>query len=288
MKLLRGIRLAQQKKNLIIRLLRIKVKKRGYKKGYIHSVATLNFRNFVFNKMVSYLEHDLYVKSITEIDAELLLKFLISFSKTHSVSQKYLINILSTISSTFRALKSQGIYIEISDDEFDEIRATIKNNFINTQKKNRAVIIKDIEKVDNYIVKNLVKTQYKLGVRIDELFQIKKEFIYKDQDGYYIKEGTIIGKGGYKIIRKYISKELATFLLIVLRKNNKLPICKSIYNKYLKIHLKETSHAIRYNFAQDLNQKLNSKALNKHSKDKEIARELGHHRPSSANRYSAV
>ncbi|PCI28636.1 MAG: hypothetical protein COB67_05860 [SAR324 cluster bacterium] len=284
MKFLKGKSLAQQKINLINRLLKFKCKKSETTHGCIHSIATLKIRNTVFNMLVEFLIQEGFSKTLTEITEELLIKFL-QRRLDQGLSSRSLINNLSTISACFTALKKQGIFIKICD--FTTARYFCKNNGKKIVKKNRAVKKINIDKLEHIEVKIIANMQFETGFRIDEIYQIKSAKIKKYGNKYFVQKGSIQGKGGKRLVAKEITANTANFYLEMLKINNdKIPISKVTYSKYFKLAFGDTSHSCRYNFAQYLSNFLNNKRLNWVEKKRIIARELGHVRISSANHYA--
>lgn len=284
MKYLKGKNFAQQKKNLIIRLLKLGVKKSDKTKGHIHSIATLKMRNIVFDSLVKFLENNNFLKTLTEVDEDLLIEFFeVKINK--GLTSKSLINILATISSSFNALGKQGLEVRIKD--FTKIRNICKNIAKKSLRRNRAINVKNLAKVENKWAKIMAKMQLETGFRLNELYQISIDKIKYSEGKYYIKGKSIQGKGGKLLVTKVVSKAVALlFKHMLILHNNTMPFTKVTYNKYYKKAFGDTSHSCRYNFIQSLNKKLNKKQMSYRQKKLIIAEESGHVRATSANHYS--
>lgn len=285
-KLLSGSTRADNKKDIICRGFKLGIKKDSKIKGRIHSIGTLKFKNIIFNDLVKHLEYLDNKISLTEISIDDLKSF-IDIKISNNVSSRYLVNILSTISSSFQYLQSRGYYVSITKTEFANIREYCKSNGTINIKKNRAIKLNSMSNISNEQVTIMANIQIETGIRLNELYQIRCEQIYYDGSKYFLKEKLLQSKGGKKIVRKTLTNKSAKALLILLNIcNNKFSISKTTYNKYLKAATGETSHALRYNYVQNLNRELNTQGIDFHTKKKRLAQETGHNREDSINGYS--
>lgn len=187
-------------------------------------------------------------------------------------------------SSMLKGLEEQNIYIPLHIENksyFDESVSHLKDEAIHSPLENR--YIENVETVienlyeDRYISGLLAETQYELGIRQAEAFELIKNA------ERYINDGTVsdlIGKGNHCYEPKDISFELEQKIL---NYEGEL-IDKSTYYRDLQEY-EISSHDLRFTFARDAYEEKIENGMTEQEAKLFISEELNHKREAITDYY---
>lgn len=187
-------------------------------------------------------------------------------------------------SSMLKGLEEQNVYIPLHHENrgyFDEAVSHLKDDAIPSPIENR--YIENVEVVignlyeDRYISGLIAETQYELGIRQAEAFELIKN------PEHYIENGVVsdlIGKGNHAYEPKEISFELEQKILGY---GGDL-IDKSTYYRDLQEY-EISSHDLRFTFARDAYEEKISSGLSEQEAKLEVSEELNHKREAITDYY---
>lgn len=187
-------------------------------------------------------------------------------------------------SSMLKGLEEQNIYIPLhheNKDYFDETVSHLKDEAIPSPIENR--YIENVETVignlyeDRYISGLIAETQYELGIRQAEAFELIKN------PEHYIENGVVsdlIGKGNHAYEPKEISFELEQKILGY---EGDL-IDKSTYYRDLEDY-GISSHDFRFTYARDAYEEKIADGMSEQEAKLEVSEELNHKREAITDYY---
>jgi len=187
-------------------------------------------------------------------------------------------------SSMLKGLEEQNIYIPLHIENksyFDETVSHLKDEAIPSPIENR--YIENVETVignlyeDRYISGLIAETQYELGIRQAEAFELIKN------PEHYINDGLVsdlIGKGNHAYEPKEISFELEQKILSY---EGEL-IDKSTYYRDLQEY-EISSHDLRFTFARDAYEEKIENGMTEQEAKLQVSEELNHKREAITDYY---
>lgn len=197
-------------------------------------------------------------------------------SRLEDVSSKTAENYLRGFSSMLKGLEEQNIFIPLHsedksffDDKVADIKSQVDDIIENRYIDNVHDVISDLYE-DRYISGLIAETQYELGIRQAEAF----ELVSNPQK--YIDDGIVkdlIGKGNHIYEPKEISFELEQKIL----NNTDSMIDKSTYYKDLQA-FDISSHDFRFTFARDKFERLLQGGVSEQNAKLQVSNELNHKR----------
>ena len=287
---LKGPALTNQKEDCINRTRSFNIKKSISTQGKIHSCSRLNNKNSTFNQLVIFLEIIGYTQKLNIVPIDLISEFIQTKAEDGN-SNETLLEHISIISSTFTALRNLKYAVAISDQDFADLRTEFRTVGIKAVHKNRAFksskkVVEDLYEFNNTagIVSEFQET---CGYRIHEVLQINPGMIEVLDDGFYIKEGMIKGKGGFPLHQKKISSSLVKKITVHFASVDSWKITAAQYNSDIKqvTGTKYSSHSFRYNYAQALYAKLTAEGYTVPEAKRIVAEAMGHHRKDITDHY---
>lgn len=189
-------------------------------------------------------------------------------------------------SSMLKGLEEQNIYIPLHIENksyFDETVSHLKDEAIPSAIENR--YIENVETVignlyeDRYITGLIAETQYELGIRQAEAYELIRN------SEHYIHDGMVsdlIGKGNHAYEPKELSFELEQKILGY---EGDL-IDKSTYHRDLEEY-GVSSHDFRFTYARDSYEEKISNGLSEQEAKLEVSEELNHKRETITDYYLA-
>lgn len=290
---LSGSSLPSQKIDCINRTLAFEQNESKKTEGFIYSRPRLNDKNSTLNQLVNYLNFIGFNFKLNLIPIDIISDFIQTKAEDGN-SNKTLLEHISKISSTFTALDNLNYAINVTTEDFTQLRTEFRNVGEKSRHKNRAFklpkkVVSDLYKL-NHVSGIIAELQDACGYRIHEALQVTPQIIEVRNDGFYIKEGAIKGKGGFPLHEKKISAQLVQKITQDFTSLGEWGITPAQYNSDIKqvAGVKHSSHAFRYNFAQALYAKLIREGHKKGLAKLIVSEAMGHHRPEITNHYLKV
>jgi hypothetical protein len=282
---LKGGTYQKQAKDAFHRLEAFGVGRVGKEDHLTHSDKLAEKREMYLKDVVGYLEHqNIEEKLNIAMNQENLTAF---FSeRLEGLAIKTQEDYLRGFSSMLRGLEEQNIFIPLHSENgsyFDDYVAHIKQDQPDTIIENRYVenapMMIEVLYEDRYITGLIADTQYTLGIRQAEAFELVKN------PEKYIDDGVVsnlIGKGNHTYEPKQIPFELEQKLLGY----EGSFIDKSTYCRDLhKFDI--SSHDLRFTYARDAYDRKIEEGMDEQQAKLEISAELNHKREEITNYYLA-
>lgn len=282
---LKGGTYQKQAKDAFHRLESFGVGRVGKDDHLTHSNKLAEKREMYLRDVVGYLEHhNIEGKLNTAMNQENLNGF---FSeRLEGLAIKTQEDYLRGFSSLLKGLEEQNIYIPLHSENnayFDDYVSNIKQDQPDEIIENRyienAPMMINVLYEDRYISGLIADTQYSLGIRQAEAFELVKN------PEHYIENGIVsnlIGKGNHAYEPKQIPFELEQKLL---HYEGDL-IDKSTY--YRDLHKYDlSSHDLRFTYARDAYDKKIEEGMDEQQAKLEVSSELNHKREAITDYYLA-
>lgn len=282
---LKGGSLQKQSKDAFHRLESFGVGRVGKDDHLTHSDKLAEKREMYLKDVVGYLEHnELEGKLNCLLNQENLNHFFIE--RLDGLAIKTQEDYLRGFSSLLKGLEEQNIYIPLSIENssyFNDMVSHIKQDQPDTIIENRyienAPMMINVLYEDRYISGLIADTQYSLGIRQAEAFELVKN------PKHYIENGIVsnlIGKGNHAYEPKQIPFELEQRLL---NYEGDL-IDKSTY--YRDLHKFDiSSHDLRFTYARDAYDRKIEEGMDEQQAKLEVSSELNHKREAITDYYLA-
>lgn len=280
---LKGSSFQKQTKDAFHRLEAFGVSRHGKDDNLTHSNKLAEKREMYLKDIASYFEAQEIQGKLNQLLTNENLDSFFS-NRLESLSSKSTENYLRGFSSMIKGLEAKNIEIPVltqDKDYFNDKVSQIKDISEVPQIENR--YIENVENVISNLYKDrqisglIAETQYELGIRQAEAFELVKN------PSIYIDNGMVsnlIGKGNHQYEIKHLSLELEHKLL----NNQESLIDKSTYYRDLNFY-GISSHDLRFTFARDKFENLISSGITEKESKLRVSQELNHKRKEITEYY---